>query len=533
MYCSNCGSQLKETDIFCSKCGHKQVTDNKPKEPQKEEVVFNSSPEKEKPIPIEEQRNQYSNYERESQPTFRAPSQAHQSVNNARRPVEDDFVWNVHDFPETGPREAEDSNFRWDEEIQPRSQRFTRPTNPQREEFEDDSKFHTYNKNREEFQELLDKEYVRQNREFQAPVQRGPQDYPPFDPRDHINTRESQREQAPEYYNDRDNYQEDNQRFDTHEFQNDLRQPDMYQGSNTQVIEKINYGEEAFRNQEDNFDIKKTQYIEDEYSDFPPVTNARAGAPTIPPVGGRGLGEDYINPNLGMAPEFANPGDYPPRTETVENLPSSQEPVSTKEEGPVVPVGANPSQTYSEGPESHESHESPGAPKAYESPKAHESPGAPEAYESPKAPESLGAPKAHDSAESPGRIDESLVEKTPSPDVDERLSKLWDSDTAPVPVASLGSQARESEKDLAEDSEGDASTYDPLDDIYDDYEASDGKRGGFFGKFIIAIIIVVLIIEGSILGLRNFAPESDATAKANQVILVLQTWIEDTFFDKK
>ena len=518
MYCSNCGSQLKETDIFCSKCGHKQGTDNKLKEPQKEEVVFNNSPEKEKSAPMEGQINQYNNYERESQPIYRAPSQAHQSVNNARRPVEDDFVWNVHNFAETGPREAEDSNFRWDEEIQPRSQRFTRPANPQREGFEDDSKFHTYNKNREEFQELLDKEYVRQNRGFQAPIQREPEDYPPFDPMDHINTRESQKEQGPEYYNVRDNYQEDKQRFDTHEFQNDLRQPDMYQGANTQVIEKIDYDQETFRDQEDNFDIKKTQYIEDESRDFPPVTNARAGAPTIPPVGGRGLGEDYINPNLGMAPEFENTGDYPPRTEAMDTLPSSKLPVATKEEGPVVPVGANLSQTYSE---AHEVNESPKAPKAPEAPESNESPKAPEAPESSKAPES------------PERMGENLVEKAPSPDVDERLSKLWDSDTAPVPVASLGSQARASEKDLAEDSEGEASTYDPSDDIYDDYETSDGKKGGFFGKFIIAIIIVVLIIEGSILGLRNFAPESNFTAKANQVILVLQTWIEDTFFDKK
>ena len=79
--------------------------------------------------------------------------------------------------------------------------------------------------------------------------------------------------------------------LDDIEFQNDLRQPDMYQGANTQVIEKIGYDQETFRDQEDNFDIKKTQYIEDESRDFPPVTNARAGAPTILPVGGRGLGD--------------------------------------------------------------------------------------------------------------------------------------------------------------------------------------------------------------------------------------------------
>lgn len=513
MYCSNCGSKLKETDIFCSKCGHKQVTDNKLKEPQKEEVVFNNSPEKEKYPPMEGERNQYSNYERENHPTFRAPSQAHQSVNNARRPVEDDFVWNVHDFPETGPREAEDTDFRWDQEILPRSQRFTRPINPPREEFVDDSRFHTYNKNREEFQELLDKEYIRQNRESQAPMQRGPQDYPSFDPMDHINTRERQGVKAPEYYNERDNYQEDNQRFDTQEFRNDLRQPQMYQGPDTQVIDRINYGEEAFRNQEDNFDIKKTQYVEDEYSDFPPVTNARAGgAPTIPPVGGRGLGEDYINPNLGMAADYGNTGDYPTRREAVDTLAPSQEPVAAKEEDPLVPLGVNTNQTYSQ---SHEEYEASKAHEGYrvdESLKAHEAPKAPELSE---------------------QTEGSHVEKAPSPDVDERLSKLWDSDTAPVPVASLGSQARGSEKDLAEDSEEAAATYDPLDDIYDDYETSDGKRGGFFGKFIIAIIIVVLIIEGSILGLRNFAPESEITAKANQVILVLQNWIEDTFFDKK
>lgn len=108
----------------------------------------------------------------------------------------------------------------------------------------------------------------------------------------------------------------------------------------------------------------------------------------------------------------------------------------------------------------------------------------------------------------------------------------WDSETAPIPVVSLASEIAADKKHFEEVQ---LESYDPANDPEDggeDYEEKHKRKGGFLGKLVISIIVIVLIIEGSILGLRNFAPESDVTLKANEVILVLQNWIEDTFFNK-
>jgi hypothetical protein len=124
-----------------------------------------------------------------------------------------------------------------------------------------------------------------------------------------------------------------------------------------------------------------------------------------------------------------------------------------------------------------------------------------------------------------GEIPEEHITVAPSeetPDVDQKLAKLWDTNTAPVPVASIPSQMSHAQT---------SSTLIPDDGDDDFYQDEEKRRGGFFGKFVIAIIIVVLILEGSILGLRHFAPESEATTKVNEVILVFQQWIETTFFD--
>lgn len=120
---------------------------------------------------------------------------------------------------------------------------------------------------------------------------------------------------------------------------------------------------------------------------------------------------------------------------------------------------------------------------------------------------------------------------------DQKKTKLDDSEVGEDLLEGKDSKDPKNAEDFKdiEDPNGreEPPSYDPLNDVYEDEDAKDGRKGGFFGKFIIAIIIIILIIEGSILGLRNFAPESDATAKANQVILTIQNWVEDTFFDKK
>ena len=527
MYCSNCGSQLKETDIFCSKCGHKQGDENKEKEPPKEEVVFNPSSQKGKPVSFSEQDNFYNNHGRENQPPFKAPIQAHQSVNNAKRPVEDDFVWNVHNFPEAGPRATEDIDFRWEEAEQIKRQRDIDPSPQHGDEVVDGGKFHTYNKSREEFQELLDKEYLRQDREGKHPLKVGPQDYLAFDPIEHVMSMERERKETPGYYSDSDYYDQNCKKFDTVELQKDLIQPEMDEMSKTQIIEKIKYGDETYRNQEDDFDIKKTQFVEDEEIDKMPIIPAKEkGEPDISPTESMNHGDDHIDlspegtteyndinkannisPVL-IASAMAKLGDPTGSIEPTEPIDKS-EPIGSVE--PTEPIdkvdpmdSIDPIAPTDEKPidSDNDNYTENSVEKA--------------SVAATETPIEISSEKG----------EEQNTEKTPTPKVDERLSKLWDSDTAPVPVASLVPNSPTDDKNVPEDK---LSSYDPMDD---DYDAKDERRGGFIGKFVIAIIVIVLIIEGSILGLRNFAPESEVTAKANQVILTIQTWVEDTFFNR-
>jgi len=528
MYCSNCGSQLKETDIFCSKCGHKQGNENKDKEPPKEEVIFNPSSQKEKPVSYPEQDNFYSNREREKQPPFQAPFEAHQSVNNARGPVEDDFVWNVHNFPEAGPRETEDIDFRWEEAEQIQRQRSMDPSSQHKDEVVDGSKFHTYNKSREEFQELLDREYLRQDIERELPLNLGSQDYPAFDPIDHVRSMERQREEMPGYYSDRNYYDKGFKKFDTVELQRDLLQPEMDEMSKTQIIEKIKYGDEACRNQEDDFDIKKTQFVQDEEIDkMPMIPFKETDEPDIPPIVDTPAMANFEQPAERVEPtepaervEPTEPAERVEPTEPTEPTGSVEqtepigsveptepiwlveqiEPIETVEPAervePVEPIDEKPVDSVNDN------------------------------YTENTVERASVADIETPLEASSEKEEEGNTESTPVPKGDERLSKLWDSDTAPVPVASLATNSAVDDKNVSADK---LSSYDPMDD---DYDAKDEKRGGFIGKFVIAIIVIVLIIEGSILGLRNFAPESEVTAKANQVILTMQTWIEDTFFNK-
>lgn len=496
MYCSNCGNQLRETDIFCSKCGHKQGNESKFKEPLKEEVVFNTPSQNKKPISYTPRENLTDNLEKEEDLLFRAPREAHQSVKNARRPAEDDFVWNVHDFPETGPKETEDIDFHWDEEVSIDRKRPVEAAPSKKEAFLEDSKFHTYNKNREEFQELLDKEYLRQNKNEDYPTNREPKEYPAFDPIDHIRNMEKQREEIPIYSLEKDRFAED-QKFDTVELKKDLIKPELDENYKTQTIEKINHGEYPYINQSNEFDIKKTQFVQnDEINaksavESTPIFLAKtSNAPSIPPIGARKNSDDYINLELSKAEEIIldeEPSQIP------------EEPSQTAEEA---------SKIFAE--------------KVLEEIEANKQ-------------ETKVDNTFDESIERVADVDsdvtlESTAEQTVAPGVDERLNKLWDSDTAPVPVASL---TLESIGDAKKTSGEDLASYDTMVDDYGDYDEKEAKKGGFLGKFIIAIIIIVLIVEGSILGLRNFAPESEATAKANQVILILQNWIEDTFFDKE
>ena len=406
MYCSNCGHVLKETDIFCSQCGHKVSTPLVEKQKPEEEVVFNR---------------------REKEPVFHDHiyeerlKTARKSVEKAKSPREDDFIWNVHQFPDAERPVTEDIDFRWDQEPEPEPRRYEpepRRYEPEPEKPLSEDKFHTYNKSREEFQKLLDKEYLKINQGFA------------FDPEKHLRETEEQREiEAPfkpfDYW-DNETFVKSEPRFDTRELQKDLFKQEIPEADKTQLIEKIVVTEVEEDPVKDDFEITKTQYV---------VRDKSIVAPTILPQVAKD--EEIVQP---MEPEIIAP--------TVE----------AAEDGPV-------------------------------------------------------------------EMKEIFPESTPEPDVDEKLSRLWDTDTAPVPVSSIPLQvARDYEAEEREEEE------EYLGGAY--YYEEPVKKGSFIGKLFIAIIIVVLIIEGSILGLRYFAPETEVTNKVNGILTEVQHFVEDKILKK-
>ena len=396
MYCSNCGHVLKETDIFCSQCGHKVSTPLAEKQKPPEEVVFDRSG-------------------RES--LFRDPlyeerlKEARESVKKAKSPGEDDFVWNVHQFPGSEKPVTEDINFRWDQEPEPDPVRY------EPEKTFSENKFHTYNKSREEFQKLLDKEYLKINQEFA------------FDPEKHLRESEVQREmEAPfkpfDYWDGE--VVKGEPKFDTKELQKDLFHREIPEAEKTQLIEKIIVTETEEEPVKDDFEITKTQYV---------VRDKAIVAPTILPQGLKKEEKAEVKEEL-IAPT------------------------------PII--------------------------------------------------------------EEEKKEEEIFVESPSEPDVDEKLSRLWDTDTAPIPISSIPQKVASTYEAVEKEVEYGEEEYIDGGYFYEEPE----KKGSFIGKLFIAIIIVVLIIEGSILGLRYFAPETEVTNKVNDVLMEIQHFVEDNILKK-
>jgi hypothetical protein len=411
----------------------------------REEIVYN------RPSPeptVEETEPEDEFFFRKPAPDSRRLEEARSAVKKASKPAEEDFVWNVHQFPKGESRPTEEVDFQWNIE---------RPAPPPERgiDFDPESRFHTYNKSRDEFQQLLDREYLRTNRDPEPAPERFATPPPTysvpveerFDPANHVREMERERQAIQPYPREEswenDLYDEERLKFNTMELRRDLLQVGLDENAKTQIIEKIKYGEEEYSREPDEFDIKKTQFVQ----------KARDQ-------------------------EFGTQPETQPETRPEEDF-QEQARLLT----PLHPI----------------------APTILPTKGSNE-----------------GKGNIEESSTGPASV-EQVVASREMPDVDERLAKLWDTDTAPIPVASIPSQVAEALKaeELLEEGEE------------EDFYQEEGKRkGGFFGKLVIAIIIVVLILEGSILGLRHFAPESEATAKVNGVILNFQEWIETTFFDR-
>lgn len=164
MYCRKCGSLLDDTDQYCQKCGEPtgvQIS-NESKESfeNAEEAILNPPY-----TDIENNNTLISNEESELDKTA-ADSEKNDPSKNS------EFIWNVHDFP--SPKKIEDIEFNWnlDEYSQSDIKEEKEPILEETlfREIKDESnksakskidRFYTFNRKKEEFQKLLDKEYER------------------------------------------------------------------------------------------------------------------------------------------------------------------------------------------------------------------------------------------------------------------------------------------------------------------------------------------------------------------------------------
>lgn len=484
MYCSNCGKAIKDTDLYCSICGHKVGNDEKHHEPVNEEVIYNPPQTDKEPII----------FGRREQPPYNISDP---SAGKPKTCDDDfDFVWNVHKFPAAGPRETEDISFDWNpkQEENKASQfapgedinlaGFSNLTSDQRKE-----KFNTYNKSREEFQKLLDREYVRLNqrppvhepaqyepaqnepaqkapipretiqREPEQPVQMEPinmEPTPAFDPIRHLQEMELERKRERDLFyaelEQQDHILEeeiqpdDGRKFDTRELQKDMLQVEMDEASKTQIIERIKYGSADLEGPGD-FDIKKTQYYQK---------------------------PEYLNQAAEPQPGYQTGYQTGLQPEARPEIQFELQPEPKTAEIPVITQQTNA------------------------------------AVEAPVYPEAAATVQQATQLQTAMRDDANMQE---------RLKQLWDSNTAPIPVQSIPAQAAAAYgEDKSEKTQGKAA-------------ASKVEKGGGTKviRFFIVLIILVLIIEGTVLGLRYFAPDSEATKRINYSITQIQDWMKDKF----
>jgi hypothetical protein len=137
MYCEVCGNPLKEDDSFCKVCG----TSGKG-------VVFTLE---ETPIGqtvINEETNNHSKeLEQTEQSVQIEQTEQSKQTEQTEQSEQTEFIWNIHDFPK--PKKTEEIDFDWgDADLKKTNQ-----------SVENIDEYFTFNKENEEFQKTLDREY--------------------------------------------------------------------------------------------------------------------------------------------------------------------------------------------------------------------------------------------------------------------------------------------------------------------------------------------------------------------------------------
>jgi len=187
MYCRMCGNKTGDSDHYCQVCGTPTGYKESPAAPaeaseMKEEIVFNPPydnkahfTEEEPPYSEEEQSEEEEDLKDFiSENEIKAQKNEEETI-NPEAVKDGEFAWNIYEFP--GSKKTEEIAFNWNmEEFNQAGPKESEPI-PFEEEFfqeiRDDSnrikeqnidRFFTFSRKNEEFQELLDKEYEKLNR---------------------------------------------------------------------------------------------------------------------------------------------------------------------------------------------------------------------------------------------------------------------------------------------------------------------------------------------------------------------------------
>lgn len=197
MYCRMCGNKTGDSDHYCQVCGTPTGYKESSAAPaetseMKEEIVFNPPYEnkahftEEDPPYAEVERSEPEEEEKDlkefiSENEIEAQKNEEDTINP--EVVKDgEFAWNIYEFP--GSKKTEEIAFNWNmEDFNQAEPKEAEPT-PFEEEFfqeiRDDSnrikeqnidRFFTFSRKNEEFQELLDKEYEKLNRNTEPEIQ--------------------------------------------------------------------------------------------------------------------------------------------------------------------------------------------------------------------------------------------------------------------------------------------------------------------------------------------------------------------------
>lgn len=197
MYCRMCGNKTGDSDHYCQVCGTPTGYKEPPAAPaetseMKEEIVFNPPYENkahftEEDSPYAEEERSEPEEEEEDLKEFISENEIEAQKNeeetiNPGAVKDGEFAWNIYEFP--GSKKTEEIAFNWNmEEFNQAEPKEGEPT-PFEEEFfqeiRDDSnrikeqnidRFFTFSRKNEEFQELLDKEYEKLNRNPEPGIQ--------------------------------------------------------------------------------------------------------------------------------------------------------------------------------------------------------------------------------------------------------------------------------------------------------------------------------------------------------------------------